>query len=143
MNDPLFKTAVRNITSKDKRYDEEAYQFINEAVMYTVKKLGKNHASSKEQRHISGRELLEGIAEFAIKEYASLAGFVLREWGLDSSMAIGNVVFNMVENKLLSATENDSISDFKCNFDFKEVFDKPFYRENAPQKSNSQNFRIA
>jgi len=44
-------------------------------------------------------------------------------------MSIGHIVFNMVDNKLLGSSEEDTIEDFKDGFDFESAFSTPFSPE--------------
>ncbi len=125
-----FYTKVNKITLKDSRYSSDAYEFINDAVIYTVKKSEENKKEN-DSSHISGEELLYGVREYALKQFGPMAYSVFCEWGIFDGMAVGNIVFNMIEHKLLSSSENDSIKDFENAFDFKAALCSPF----LPQKS--------
>lgn len=110
-----FLDTIEIIVNRDKRYKIDAYHFVLEALNYTVKKL-------KRPRHVRGGELLEGIKEYAKKEFGPMARTVLEHWGITSTIDFGNIVFNLIDVKLLGKTEEDSIEDFKDGYDFKEVF---------------------
>ncbi len=118
---------IKKICERDKRYQPEAYLFVGEAVLFTAKRLKRS--PSGPNRHVSGAELLRGIRDFAIEQYGPMAGEILRNWGLSDSVSIGNVVFNMVGEKLLGAREEDSIEDFKDKLNFEEAFGSPFRPE--------------
>jgi len=120
-----FYTKVKQITAKDLRYHYDAYEFINDAVIYTVTKLDKLKEEN-EKRHITGQELLKGIREFALKQFGPMTYTVFNEWGVNDGLAVGNIVFNMVEYKILSSCEQDSIKDFENAFDFTTAFCDPF-----------------
>lgn len=124
MRDEKFTSTVERIVGNDPRYSSDAYAFISDAVLYTTKKLESEAKSQR--RHISGKELLEGIKEFAIQQFGPMAPEVFRSWGLNNTLAIGHVVFNMVNNQLLGKSKEDSIEDFKNGFDFDTEFAKPF-----------------
>ncbi len=113
----LFEV-IDQITAKDARYKPEAYSFVMTALNYTLKKF-------KKPRHITGRELLEGIRAYAIEQFGPLTRTVFEYWGITSTEDFGHIVFNLVEAKLLSKTEEDSIDDFKNAYDFKDAFDAP------------------
>jgi uncharacterized repeat protein (TIGR04138 family) len=53
---------------------------------------------------------------------------VLEHWGIISTEDFGNVVFNLVNNKVLSKTEEDDIESFRNVYDFDVVFDKGYHR---------------
>jgi len=125
MNQQEFKSTVERIITNDSRYTTEAYEFIGEAVNFTAAKLKKNRLNPK-TRHITCLELLYGVSEFAIKQFGPMAGDIFETWGLRSSQAIGDVVFNMINEQLLSASENDSLEQFSRGASFYELFRKPF-----------------
>jgi uncharacterized repeat protein (TIGR04138 family) len=120
-----FYTTVRKITSKDNRYPTEAYVFINDAVIYTIK-VHEEHKLKTENRHISGKELLIGVEDFALKTFGPFALNVFKEWGINDGIAIGNIVFNMVDYQLLTTSDKDSIDDFREAVEFEIKFTKPF-----------------
>lgn len=110
-----FYGAVEEICGKDNRYKPDSYEFVMQALAFSQNKL-------KRQSHVTGAELLEGIREFVIEQYGSMAWMVLKHWGITKTGDFGNIVFNMVDKKLLSRTETDSIDDFKDVYDFKSAF---------------------
>jgi uncharacterized repeat protein (TIGR04138 family) len=110
-----FYQIVEEICAKDNRYKPDSYEFLMQALHFSQNKL-------KRQGHISGRELLEGIRELAIEQYGPMSKTVFNHWGIIKTEDFGNIVFNMVENKLLSKTETDSNEDFKDVYDFDVVF---------------------
>lgn len=110
-----FYQAIERITAQDSRYKLDAYEFIMQALHFTQNKL-------KKVSHVTGRELSEGIKDFAIEQYGPMAMTVLAHWGIKKTDDFGNIVFNMIEKKLLSKTEEDSIEDFKDVYDFRFAF---------------------
>jgi len=123
MENNNFMALVMKITEKDLRYAPEAYEFTRDAVNYTAAKLERGKLKN---RHISGRELLNGVVEYAVEEFGPLAKDVLTNWGITDGTSVGNIVFNMVREKLLSANDKDSIDDFSGNLDFDEIFSRKF-----------------
>jgi len=121
-----FETIIEDLFEKDSRYREDAYIFVMEALTYTQKKY-------KAHRHVSGEELLVGIRDLLMKEFGPLAITVLTYWGVKSTEDFGNIVFNLVDNKVLSKTEDDNIEEFKDVFDFDDVF-KQGYRKKLHQR---------
>ncbi|MCX5702071.1 MAG: hypothetical protein NTW64_03720 [Candidatus Omnitrophica bacterium] len=110
-----FYQVIEEICAGDDRYKPDSYEFVMQALNFTQTKL-------KKQGHLSGQELLEGIRQFAIEQYGPMAKTVLNHWGINKTEDFGNIVFNMVKQKLLSKTENDSADDFKDIYDFDVVF---------------------
>ena len=108
---------MEKIVKKDKRYNAEAYNFVMEALHYTVSKLDKH-------RHVTGQELLEGIKEYALEQFGVMTGTVFEHWGVRRTEDFGEIVFNMVEAGLMGSTDTDSKDDFKSGYDFSEAFDE-------------------
>ena len=77
-------------------------------------------------RHVSGQELLDGIREFALKQYGPMTQLVLQEWGIYRCEDFGEIVFNMIDYQILKKTSNDSREDFKGGYEFNDAFKKPF-----------------
>jgi uncharacterized repeat protein (TIGR04138 family) len=120
-----FEEAIDQIAAQDRRYHREAYFFLREALDHTQKMTGKL-PKKNEIRHVSGRELLDGIREYAVQQFGPMTVTVLEEWGVKCCMDFGEIVFNMVETKLLAKTEKDSREDFRNGYDFHDAFRKPF-----------------
>lgn len=110
-----FETIVGRIYEQDSRYREDAYAFVMEALSYTQRKL-------RRLRHVTGDELLDGIKELLLRKFGPMAMIVLTHWGINSTEDFGHIVFNLVENRLLSQTEDDNIEQFRNGYDFAEVF---------------------
>jgi uncharacterized repeat protein (TIGR04138 family) len=110
-----FYKTIEEICAKDNRYKPDGYEFVLQALHFTQNKL-------KRQGHLSGKELLEGIRDFAIEQYGPMAKTVLNHWGITETDDFGNIVFHLVEKKVLSKTETDSLDDFKDVYDFGVAF---------------------
>jgi uncharacterized repeat protein (TIGR04138 family) len=110
-----FIDLVENIYNRDKRYKPDAYEFVLQGLNFTQGKL-------KKQAHVSGRELALGLRDYAIEQYGALAQRVLSHWGLSCTRDFGEIVYNMIENKLLSKSEEDCLSDFNSVYEFEAAF---------------------
>lgn len=110
-----FVKAVEDIYAKDSRYKPDGYEFVIQALHFAHKKL-------KKQGHLNGRELAQGIRDFAIEQYGPMAKTVLYHWGVRKTIDIGNIVYNMIDARLLSKTEEDSLSDFHDVYSFEDAF---------------------
>ena len=51
---------------------------------------------------------------------------VFEEWGIHRGEDFGQIVFVMIEHKLLGKTDQDNPDDFRGGYDFDEAFRKPF-----------------
>ena len=123
-----FAEALDSIVASDARYQGEAYVFLRDALDFTTKQQKKIKGATV--RHVSGPELLQGVRQYALKEFGPLVMTVFDSWGIHSSEDIGNMVFNLIGAGIFGKTEKDSIEDFRNVYDFQEVFVKPF----APEK---------
>jgi uncharacterized repeat protein (TIGR04138 family) len=119
-----FDEAIDQIVKRDPRYRHDAYLFLREALDHTHKLGGR--LKKDEIRHVSGRELLAGIRDYALRQFGPMALTVLEEWGVKCCEDFGEIVFNMVEIGLLAKTERDSRDDFKGGYLFDEAFREPF-----------------
>jgi uncharacterized repeat protein (TIGR04138 family) len=107
------------LLQRDRRYAREAYVFVSESLGHTVQRLGR-------MGHVSGRELCQGMCEYALRQFGRLARTVLESWGVRRSEDIGEIVFNMVDAGLLRKTDEDSRDDFADVLDFREALDRGF-----------------
>lgn len=132
-----FQEVVFKICEKDNRYQPEAYVFLVEALDATMKAIFKENP--EHAKHVTGKELMEGIRQHALTEFGPLTFTVFNEWGLASPEDFGEIVFHLVEAGRLGKTETDSKEDFKNLFTFEEAFLKPF--EPKPKQANTKNKR--
>jgi len=114
---------LQKIVAADPRYSFDAYVFVQEALTHTQHALGRNKT---DQKHVGGKELLEGIRLYALKSFGPMVPTILEEWGIRSCDDFGAIVFNMIEHKVASKTDTDSLDDFKNGYDFNDAFRKPF-----------------
>ncbi|MCX5698598.1 MAG: hypothetical protein NTX01_02740 [Candidatus Omnitrophica bacterium] len=110
-----FYQLIEDICIQDKRYKPDAYEFVLQGLGFTQKKL-------KKTMHVSGGQLAHGLRDYAINQYGPLASRVLAYWGINQTRDFGNIVFNLIEKKLLSKTKEDSLLDFDAVYDFKTAF---------------------
>jgi uncharacterized repeat protein (TIGR04138 family) len=119
-----FADALESIVASDPRYQRDAYAFLRDALDFTTKQQKKLKGVSV--RHVTGPELLDGLRQYALKEFGPMVITVFDNWGIHSCEDIGNMVFNLIGSGVFGKTEEDSIEDFKNVYDFKEAFVKPF-----------------
>jgi uncharacterized repeat protein (TIGR04138 family) len=122
---------LAEIVRKDPRYSYEAYQFVQEALEYTQRKLGRLPKGEQEeeiaqQHHVRGWELADGIRELALREFGFMARTVFRMWGIEKTDDFGEIVFNLVESNLMSKTTEDDRRDFHNIYDLDEALVKNF-----------------
>jgi uncharacterized repeat protein (TIGR04138 family) len=117
---------INQICETDGRYQPEVYTFILDALAFAQKKFRK-------QKHVTGQELLEAIKMLLIENYGPMTMTVLNHWGIRETEDFGNIVFNMVNRKILSKTDDDTLESFKKVFDFEAEFNHA-YRNRLAKK---------
>jgi uncharacterized repeat protein (TIGR04138 family) len=101
------------------RFQETAYVFVLSALHHVLEHM-------TEPRHISGRELAEGVRDLAIQRFGPMARTVLEHWGIRSTTDVGELVFALVECGILIKQDEDGPDDFKGLFDFEDAFDRNY-----------------
>ncbi len=110
--DLSFWDTVDRIRAQDPRYRREAYGFVMAALGHTVQSLPRERLADPERRHLSGQELLRGAVALARREFGLLAPTVFREWGVHGASDLGEIVFQLVKERQLSARREDRREDF-------------------------------
>ncbi len=123
-----FGAALELVLSQDARYDREAYHFLRDALDSTL----KHRKRAKEPPgHVSGPQLLEGVRQYALRQFGPMVPTVFGYWGIQSGADFGEMVFNLIRVGIFGKSESDSIEDFKGGYDFQDAFVAPFLPEKA------------
>ena len=120
MNPPEIiygKIDYSGILKKDSRFDSRAYDFVLEVI---------SEASSRAKGHVSGQELLCWFRDMALDAFGPMSFAVLSDWGVHTCEDVGDIVFNLYDEKMIGKTDSDSPADFIGGFDFAEEFRGPF-----------------
>jgi len=113
----------------DARYSWEAYEFTRRAVTYA------SDVVFATGTHVSGKELLEAIRRLGPDRYGVLTREVFASWGVHATDDFGEIVFNLVDARLLSKTDEDSREDFRAVYSFDEAFSPAAYWQEALESS--------
>ncbi|GJM20133.1 MAG: hypothetical protein DHS20C15_00480 [Planctomycetota bacterium] len=123
-NSPL-DSAISCLAASDRRYQEEAYHFVFRALDFVVDQQADTGGRPlSTDQHISALALLDGLREYALDLYGPLARLVLERWGVRRTEDFGEIVFGLVEGRLLNKQETDRKADFRNGFNFREAFDR-------------------
>lgn len=114
---------VLELTHRDPRYPIPAYKFMFEALEYTLVKV------TGERRHVTGRELLEGVRLYAFEQFGPLAKMVFKNWGIRNTRDFGNMIFNLIDLRLMGRNETDTVDDFNDIFEIDTVFWEDYYNK--------------
>ncbi len=126
-----YQARLAEVVRRDPRYMYEAYEFVFAALSYTQKQLGRVPSEEESgtpapQYHVSGRELVEGVRSLALREFGLMARIVFRMWGINRTADFGEIVFNLVEENLMSKTDQDTRDDFRDLFDLDRALVQEF-----------------
>ncbi|MCW5558448.1 MAG: hypothetical protein KIT22_11540 [Verrucomicrobiae bacterium] len=119
-----FDAALAPLLASDSRYSRGAYYFVREALVQAQTLLRRTGEATP--RHVSPEELLEGIRRHALEEFGPMACTVFEDWGIRSCEDFGEIVFNMIQHRILAKQDSDNREDFKRGYDFKDAFRRPF-----------------
>ncbi len=111
-------------------YPVEAFEFVQQGLSYTVQKLHGELKDEKTSRHVTGRDLCEGLREFALMNWGLLARTVLARWNVRKTIDFGRIVFALVDNAYMQKTADDTLDDFRDVFDFKTALEN--YKIESP-----------
>jgi len=114
-----YMLKIEALVKKHKEYKTEAYHFVMAGLNATLSDMG-------EHRHLSGQELSNGIKDYALNQYGPLTIAVLEHWGLKETFDFGKVVYYLIDSKLMTKTEEDTVEDFKDVYAFEDVFKKNY-----------------
>ena len=118
----MHHAGLADIVRRDPRFAYEAYEFMFEALRFTQRifdRVAGEETGEEPQphHHVTGPELLEGIRQLAVREFGLMARTVFRMWGINRTDDFGAMVFNLVEAKLMSKTDQDRPDDFHDVYD--------------------------
>jgi len=119
-----FAAAVDLIVLDDPRFDRDAYFFLKDALEFTVEQTKKNR--DLRSSHVSGRQLLEGIREYALKYFGPMVPTVFETWGITVGEHFGEMVYHLIDKGIFGKSEQDSLADFKGVYTFHDAFVAPF-----------------
>lgn len=128
---PTFAQAVQHAVRRDPRYRPEAYDLVRQSLSHAAELF----RTGEENKHVTGRELLEGFRQFTLKEFGPMSLILLHQWGVRDCLDVGHIVYNLIEAGYFGKNHNDSLEDFAGVFDFETAFTEPF----LPAKSTCGN----
>lgn len=106
---------IYEIFERNPRFKPQAFFFIFMA-------LARCRLTGGQGGHVSGKELLKAFADEARSQYGPMAINVLNHMGFQCTRDVGELVFLMVAEGLLSKTDQDDLGDFENGYDFEEEF---------------------
>jgi uncharacterized repeat protein (TIGR04138 family) len=113
--EPDLDDLIHETAAASGRFRPVAFVLVFEA-------LREAQSGRGERGHVSGRNLLEALRTVMVRRYGPMALTVLHHAGLRSTEDVGDLVFLMVEKKMLKKEEKDGPEDFRNVYDFEEAF---------------------
>jgi uncharacterized repeat protein (TIGR04138 family) len=129
---------IVKLLRQDSRYTIEAYQFVRDALSYAqdILGMGSEHDLEDEleqdpgqprvERHLTGQQLCEAIRQYALEQYGYMAKVVLNRWGITKTGDFGDIVYNLIDVKLMKKSADDRREDFDDVYDFDTAFQQKF-----------------
>src|SRR5258708_19179476 len=89
-----FNEIVEEMVRKDPGYEAAAYEFVKEALEFTIKQNKRSQTGLN--AHVTAKELLAGFQQYALKEFGPMAMTVFEYWRVISFLGVGEIVFNLI-----------------------------------------------
>ncbi len=134
MEDSGIRQMIDSLARRRGEYSPEAYFFTLEALNLAAARLPV-------RRHLSGPELLRGIVFLAWQRFGESAALILDDWGVCRTRDFGVIVLDLVEEGILSKTEDDSLEDFENVFDLREAIREEGWRQRWRHEGSNEIFR--
>jgi uncharacterized repeat protein (TIGR04138 family) len=118
-NEPAKQASVPKLAIDLGPYPQEAFEFVQRGLSYTVQRVHQAQTDPDASRHVSGQQLCEGLRDFAYRQWGMLARLVLERWGINATIDFGKIVFTLIEAGQMQKTPDDCLEDFRDVYDFK------------------------
>ena len=126
--------SIRQLLEEDTRYTLEAYQFVREALAYANDVLNmsgeeavdETDETAEVEHHLSGQQLCEAIRQYAVEQYGYMTQVVLKNWGITCTGDFGEIVYNLINIKMMKKSPHDRREDFNDVYDFDQAFREDF-----------------
>jgi uncharacterized repeat protein (TIGR04138 family) len=105
-----FRAKMEDCRKRNPRFSQEAYDLVFKALLHARIKEGFKPQNCSE--HVTAREMVQACKVLAIETWGTSAIDRLKSWGIETSSDIGDLVFLLIENRILGKQPNDRRSDF-------------------------------
>jgi len=101
-------------------YPPEAFYFVQAGLQYAAEMTHGpvDPLATPASRHITGAQLALGLREFAWERWGLMARSALANWGIQSTLDFGRIVFALIDAGFLQRQPTDSLNDFADVYDF-------------------------
>lgn len=105
------------------QYPPEAYAVVGEGLRSAARRLGRDQAKG-EERHLSARELVEGVLDLVADRFGLMALQVLKMLHLRRSEDVGAITFHLIACGIFGKQPNDRPEDFMDGESFAEAIEQ-------------------
>jgi uncharacterized repeat protein (TIGR04138 family) len=123
---PEPEKSLAQIVEELGSYPLDAFYFVQTGLAYTAQNIHGDKTDPNVRKHITGRQLSEGLRDLALQQWGLLAKTVLQRWNITCTEDFGRIVFALVDNGYMSKTDEDTIDDFKNIYDFRRAFEEGY-----------------
>jgi uncharacterized repeat protein (TIGR04138 family) len=110
---------LEQLQERNPRFHGKAYLFLLSSLHSVLEDL-------EAPRHITGRELAQGVRDLALEKFGPMARTVLEHWGIHNTDDLGEIVFALVDCGILIKQDDDRREDFRDIYDFEETFEQDY-----------------
>ena len=130
LDDPDYHF-FQEAAQRNPRYPVAAYCYLAKCLWRIVQEHNAKHYAER-HGNIGGKDLCYIIRDNLIHDYGRMTLAILAQWNIFETADFGNIFYELIALKLLSATPDDSREDFNDVFDFKKEFTIPLPGKETP-----------
>ena len=93
-----------------------------DAIMFVLRNLPQNESTNRETTHINAADLCWRMHDRAMVMFNATARAQMYKWGITSTKDIGHIVFELINEGLITRSDNHQQSEFENVFDFEQEF---------------------
>jgi uncharacterized repeat protein (TIGR04138 family) len=126
------QSQLERLAAGEGQYPVDAYEFLQRGLAFTVSRIhgqtrdAQGNLAAEPRHHVSGRELCEGLRDFALLQWGLMARAVLERWNIHGTIDFGRIVFILVRHRFMLTSKDDTLADFDSVYDFAKAFDSEY-----------------
>ena len=118
---PPVSDTLDRIVDCDPRYPKKAYLFVLGAIAVAYDNRLAN-AAARRSIDLSAGDLLEAFRHHARASFKTNARVILNSWGICNCQDFGEIIFNLVDAKLLAKHAEETKEAFQGGYEFDKSF---------------------
>lgn len=104
---------------RDDRYPVAAFCYVAKCLK---RLLASSEGKGGNHPHVSGKDICLALKQSFLDDFGTLARGILEQWNLKETNDFGNIIYDLIDVKLLTTSPQDSRSDFVDVYLFKDAF---------------------